>query len=83
MAEHAYEYRLMALYLSPQKGALPDYTAPNTQASLTSELGKTASNLNRILATMPDGEGWNVNSHSLTFIGGTVVLSILLQRSRT
>ena len=72
----------MALYLSPPAGELPDYTNPNTQASMTAELGKTANHLPQIISSMPEGGDWQVNSHSLTFIGGTVVLSILLQRSR-
>ena len=28
------------------------------------------------------GEGWEINSHSLTFQGGMVIVSILLQRHR-
>ena len=83
MAEHPYEYSLIALYLSPKAGALPDYTNPQTQAGLTHELGKTANKLPKLISNIPSGgEGWEVNSHSLTFIGGTVVLSMLLQRNR-
>lgn len=82
MTEHPYDYRLMAMYLSPKPGELPDYTDRNTQTSLTQGLGKTISQLPGIISKMPKSDGWIVNSHSLTFIGGTVVLSVLLQHPK-
>ena len=82
MAEHPYDYRLMSMYLSPKPGELPDYTDRKTQTALTQGLGKSASQLPNILSKMPQGDSWTVNSHSRTFIGGTVVLSILLQQPK-
>jgi hypothetical protein len=83
MAEHLYEYRLVTMYLSPKPGELPDYTDPKTHKILTQHLGKSVSQLPKIISNMPKGNGWTVNSHSMTFIGGTVVLSILIQRLKT
>ena len=82
MAEHPYDYRLVTTYLSPKPGELPDYTDRKTQSSLTQGLGKSISQLPKIISGIPKGNGWFVNSHSLTFIGGTVVLSVLLQHPK-
>lgn len=79
MAEHPYDYRLVTMYLTPKPGELPDYTDPKTHKLLTQHLGKSVSQLPKIISNMPKGDGWTVNSHSLTFIGGTVVSSFLLQ----
>ena len=81
MAEHLYEYRLVTMYMSPKPGELPDYTDRKTQQSVTQGIGKSFSQLPKIISDMP-GDGWTVNSHSLTFVGGTIVTSVLLQREK-
>jgi len=83
MSEHPYDYRLVTTYLSPKPGELPDYTNRKTQSGLTQGLGKSVSQLPKIISNMPKGDDWTVNSHSLTFIGGMIVLSILLQRLKS
>ena len=82
MAEHPYEYRTVIMYMAPKPGELPDYTDRKTQQSITQGIGKSFSQLPMIISKMPD-EGWTVNSHSLTFVGGTIMTSVLLQREKT
>ena len=79
MTEHPYDYRIVTTYLTPKPGELPDYSDPKTHKTLTQYLGKSVSQLPKLISSMPKGDGWTVNSHSLTFIGGTIVTSFLLQ----
>jgi len=78
--QHPYEYRSLLKYASFQMEGLPN---PEQEVlDLNKELGKLASELPKALSTMPDAEGWEVNSHSLALVGNTLLVSILLQRPR-
>ena len=83
MAEHPYEYRLVTMYLTPKPGELPDYTDQKTQKNLSQHLGKSVSQLPKIISKMPKPDGWTVNSHSITFIGGIIITTFLLQQPKS
>jgi len=80
---YPYEYAMMVQYVTPKTimGA-PNYTEEGTRQSLRSELSGLMKDLPKALGALPSGADWQVNSHSLTLAGNTVVVSILLQRSR-
>ncbi len=84
MAEHPYEYSFMNLFLAPKPGRLPDYTTSQVQGEVTQQLGKLAERLPKVCEKSPDGKtGWTINSHSLSAVGGLVMITILLQRIRS
>ena len=84
MANHPYEYNFINLCITPKPGELPDYTSPKIQGEITQGLSKLAGRLPKTCAKTPDGRtGWNINSHSLSFMGGVIMVTILLQRNRT
>jgi hypothetical protein len=81
MIAHPYEYRFFIEYLNPKTASI-DFTKQQEQFSFISKISQTANNIPQVLDNLPDGEGWMVLSHSLTFVGTTGVLSILLRRNR-
>ncbi len=84
MAEHPYEYGFMNLFIAPKLGRFPDYTNPKIQGEVTQQLGKLADRLPKVCEKSPDGKtGWTINSHSLSAVGGLVMITILLQRIRS
>jgi len=78
---HEYECAVMTQYLTPVKlGGSPDFSSEPAQLGLTDSLRKLTNKLpNAIDAILPE-KGWEINSHSLTLAGETVIVSILLQR---
>ncbi len=84
MADHPYEYQFMNLFITPKPGELPDYTSPEIRDDITQQLGGLADSLQETLEKTPDGKtDWTINSHSLAFIGGLILVTILLQRNRS
>ena len=81
--EHPYEYRMAVQFLTPDPtSGTPDFQDENSRASLFHSLSEFADHLPQALATMPEGEGWEVNSHSLMFANNSIVVSMLLQRPK-
>lgn len=84
MAKHPYEYQFMNLFITPKPGELPDYTSSKIRDDITNQLGAFAEGIPKMCTKTPDGKiDWSVNSHSFAFIGGAIVVSILLQRNRS
>lgn len=82
MAGHPYEYGVMVEYLTPARlGGSPDFEKEATQASLVDALRKLTNGIPNAIDTAL-GEGWEINSHSLTFQNEVVIVSIFLQRHR-
>lgn len=82
--EHPYEYQLMVKFLWPaQISGMPDLSQEKSQVQLMAELGKVARDLPQLINKAPGGDGWEINSHSITFVKDTVFISVLLQRPRT
>jgi hypothetical protein len=80
---HQYEYSWISQYLKPTTFAeLMDFGDENTQKSLALQFGKLSSKLPQIIDALPQSDGWEINSHSITPIGNTILVSILLQRHR-
>ncbi len=85
MTEHPYEYAILVEYLTPVAlGGSPDFAEEPARQALRMALGKFADQLPRAISSLPApiGGGWEVNSHSITFVGQTAVVSILLQRHK-
>ena len=79
---HPYDYSMIVGYIKVTKiSGAPDYSNPEDRKALTTELGKFARRLPKTLEALPDGEGWFPNSHNITLVGDTLILSMLLQRS--
>jgi len=81
--EHPYEYRVVMQFITPDPtSGTPNFEEEHSRASLFNALGEFAGQLPNAMATMPDGEGWEINSHSLMFANTSIVVSILLQRPK-
>lgn len=79
--QHPYEYAILVKYLAPSDPSkMPDLATEPAQIALVDALRKHANELPSVFKEI--GEGWEVNSHSLALLGGTVVVSMLLQRHR-
>ena len=76
MARHPYEYKILVEYINPaRESRIPHYSHETDQDELTSMLGKVVTHLPEAI-----GEGWEVNSHSLTLAKNTVIVTVLLRR---
>ena len=76
MACHPYEYKILVEYINPSHDSrIPHYSHEPDQDGLTSML-------NRVVTHLPEaiGEGWEVNSHSLTLAKNTLIVTVLLRR---
>jgi hypothetical protein len=76
MARHPYEYKIMVEYINPSRDSrIPHYSHETDQDELTSILDRVVTHLPEAI-----GEGWEVNSHSLTLAKNTLIVTILLRR---
>jgi hypothetical protein len=76
MTRHPYEYRMLVEYINPARDSrVPHYSHELDQDELTSMLGKVVNYLPEAI-----GEGWEVNSHSLTLAKNTLIVTVLLRR---
>ena len=79
MTGHQYEYRMLVEYINPMRDSrIPHYSHEPDQSELTSMLDKVVTYLPEAV-----GEGWEINSHSLTMAKNTVIVTILLRRPRS
>jgi len=76
MARHPYEYKILVEYINPAHDSrIPHYSHESDQRGLTSMLEGVVTHLPEAI-----GEGWEVNSHSLTLAKNTVIITVLLRR---
>ena len=75
---HAYEYKVLVEYLTPEEPGLdPHYSHLEDQEGLTTSLEEVVGHLSE---SVPDG--WEVVSHDLTAARSTIILTVLLRRKR-
>jgi hypothetical protein len=76
MKGHLYEYKVLVEYVNPgERGLIPHLALEADQESLTGILGDVFEHLPE---SVP--EGWEVNSHNITFSRSTMIISVLLRR---
>ena len=76
---HPYEYRMLVEYINPSLDSrVPHYSHEPDQGELTSMLEEVVTHLPEAI-----GEGWEVNSHSLTLAKNTLIVTVLLRRPRS
>lgn len=81
--EHQYEYITLVDYLAPiALGGSPAFTDKPARIALAKAFGEFCASIPEVIDKLPDNKDWEINSHSLTFAGTTVMVSILLQRNR-
>jgi len=76
MKGHRYEYKILVEYLNPEeRGVVPHLALETDQESLARMIGDVFEHLPE---SIPDG--WEVNSHNITFSRNTMIISVLLRR---
>jgi hypothetical protein len=76
MKGHLYEYKVLVEYVNPEeRGLVPHLALGADQDSLT---GIIADVFEHLPESIP--EGWEVNSHNITFSRNTMIISVLLRR---
>jgi len=79
---HKYEYAVVVDYFPPVAiGGQLDFSKEQLQVSFLQALQRTAGRLPDAI-TKTIGEEWEVNSHSITFVNGVAILTLLLQKPR-
>lgn len=79
---HKFEYRFIQKWIIEKSIAqIPNYSIKDAQKALAVQLDITAEELPPAISEISGGGDWEVNSHSYAFIGNTILISILLQRS--
>jgi hypothetical protein len=76
MKGHLYEYKALVEYVNPEeRGLVPHLALETDQDSLT---GVISDVFEHLPTSIP--EGWEVNSHNITFLRNTMIISVLLRR---
>ncbi len=76
MKSHPYEYKVLVEFINPEeRGRIPHFTHEADQESLTRIIEDVFEHLP---ASIP--EGWEVNSHNITFSRDTMIVTVLLKR---
>ncbi len=78
--EHPWEYTHMVQFATPKTKI--DYSTREGQKGLINACGQIFRKLPRIIDKMPTGSGWQVNSHNILLVNGSIMISILLQRPK-
>ena len=78
---HLYEYSMIFNFIPQNFPLALTIKRKEGQESIAKECTEFANELPDIIDTSSEGEGWVVNSHSITVIENTLILSILVQRN--
>ena len=78
--EHPWEYTHMVQFATPKTKI--DYSTQEGQKYLIKTSGAIFAKLPQIIDRLPSGRGWQVNSHDILLVNGSIMLSILLQRPK-
>jgi hypothetical protein len=76
MAGHPYEYKVLVEYVNPEEaGRSPHFTHFEDQEGFTRVV-------NEVFTHLPESipEGWEVNSHNITAVRNTLIVTVLLRR---
>ena len=78
--EHPWEYTHLVQYVTPK--TKPDYSTKEGLKGLSKACGQILTKIPQIIDKVSIGSGWQVNSHSIFLVNGSVMISILLQRPK-
>jgi len=78
--EHPWEYTHMVQFATPKIKI--EYSSKEGQQGLIKACGTIFRKLPQIIDKLPMGGGWQVNSHNILLVNGSVMISILLQRPK-
>ena len=78
--EHPWEYTNVVQIATPKNKI--DYATKEGQQGLIRACGQVFAKLPQIINKLPVGVGWQVNSHSILLLDGSIMISILLQRPK-
>jgi hypothetical protein len=78
--EHPWEYMHLVQFAAPKTKL--DYTTKEGRQTLIKASGQVFSKLPEIINKIPSGGGWQVNSHSMLLVEGSIMVSVLLQRPK-
>ena len=78
--EHPWEYTHLVQFATPK--TRPDYSTKEGQQGVIKACGHIFGKLPQIIDRLPVGGGWQVNSHTVLLVDGSVMVSILLQRPK-
>jgi hypothetical protein len=78
--EHPWEYTHMVQIATPKTRV--DYGTNEGRQSVIKACGQVFGKLPQIIDKMPTRGGWQVNSHNILLVGGSIMVSILLQRPK-
>lgn len=83
--KHPYEYMMLCDFARHPGGGsrMLDFKDEMVQQSWAKYLGKRTEEWPKMINALPDDGGWEVNSHSITLLGETILTTILLQRRHT
>lgn len=76
-----YEYKTLVEYITPAH-PFDELTGEEQRTSISKGFKVVCDSLAEIISQLPDPEGWEVNSHSISSTGDLIVISFLLQRLR-
>lgn len=80
---HPYEYQVLVEYITPVSSEEPlNYSEEVVRQALALKIQHLTGSLSVSIAALPDGGGWEINSHNIAIAGNTVIFTILLQRPR-
>jgi len=76
--EHPWEYTHMVQMATPK--IKQDYSTKEGKQGIIKACGQIFGKLPQIIDKLPVGGGWQVNSHNILIVDGSIMISILLQR---
>ena len=78
-----YDYKICTAFLTPIPiSAMPNYTEERTQELLSHNLHIQLEKLIQEQEASLNTDNLEINSHSVSFVGDTVMLSVVFQRRR-
>jgi len=80
--ESRYEYKTLVEYIVPEH-PFNVLTGEEQRDWINKGFKVVCDSLPDLISQLPDPEGWEVNSHSISATGNLIVISFLIQRLRT
>ena len=77
-----YEYKTLVEYIVPEH-PFNVLTGEEQRDWINKGFKAVCDSLPDLISQLPDPEGWEVNSHSISATGNLIVISFLIQRLRT
>lgn len=80
---HKKRYAIMTYFEPIQPSGSPDFSEMPAQKGLVERLTNLTAKLPEAIDKFSPDYDWEINSHSLTLAGNTIIVSILLRRNQT